>query len=51
MESPVKDRTVIDIGATVSRPNDVALELLPAHAITGCDTETEYFDIRKGKIA
>ena len=44
MESPIKERTFIDIGSHVS----FVSELFPAHALTGCDTVACYYVVGKG---
>ena len=38
MESPIKERTVIDIGKTVEKHACVVSAILPAHSLTRCDT-------------
>ena len=38
LQSPQSGRAVIDIAATVQKLKDVISELLPAHALNGCDT-------------
>ena len=38
MESPIKERTVIDIGKTVEKHVSFVSELLPGHALTGYDS-------------
>ncbi len=48
MESPIKDRAVVDIGMTVDRHRNIITEVLPAHALSGCDTVAAYFGIGKG---
>ena len=50
MESPVKGRTVIDIGETAKKHQMIAKNLLPAHALSGCDTVATYFGIGKGTV-
>ena len=40
MESPVQDRAVIDINATVDANSGIVEELPSAHALSGCDTVT-----------
>ena len=37
LQSPQSGRAVIDIAATVQKLKDVISELLPAHALSGCD--------------
>ena len=48
MESPIKERTVVDIGKTVEKHACIVTEILPAHALTGCDTVACYYGIGKG---
>ena len=50
MQSPIKDRTIVDIQKTVSEHKDIVANILPAHALTGCDTVAAYFGIGKGKV-
>jgi hypothetical protein len=50
MESPVKGRAVIDIGLTVKKHKDIVEEILPAHALSGCDTVACCFGIGKGTV-
>ena len=50
MESPIKERTVVDIGKTVLANRNIVRELLPAHAISGCDTVAAYYEVGKGKV-
>ena len=50
MESPVKDRSLIDIKKTIERHENIISELLPAHAISGCDTVACLFGIGKGAV-
>ena len=38
MESPIKDRKIIDIRATVEKHHNIIPSLLAGHALTGCDT-------------
>ena len=47
MVSPIRDRAVIDINATVDLHRDIIPDLLAAHGLTGCDTVATYFGIRK----
>ena len=42
MKSPIKERAAIDIGKTVEKHVSFVSELLPAHALTGCDTVACY---------
>ena len=48
MQSPIQNRTVIDIDATVENHLSVVPHLLSAHALTGCDTVASYYGIGKG---
>ena len=50
MQSPIKDRTIVDIPKSVTQHEEIIPNILPAHAITGCDTVAPYFGIGKGKI-
>ena len=45
MESPIKERTVIDIPATVDKLGDIIPSMLAGHALTGCDSVGAYFGI------
>ncbi len=47
MESPIRDRAIVDIGKTVERHRDIVPEILPAHALSGCDTVACCFGIGK----
>ena len=50
MESPVKDRSAVDIRETVRGNNALVPYLIAAHALTGRDTVDCYFGIGKGKV-
>ena len=50
MESPSKERAVIDIQLTVEKHRDIVGQLLPAHALSGCDTVACYFGVGKGSV-
>lgn len=50
MESPIQCRTVIDIGASVSKHEHIISDVLSAHALSGCDTTASCFGIGKGKV-
>ena len=50
MESPIKGRTVVDIGTTVRKHSEIVVGILPAHALSGCDTVASYFGIGKATI-
>ena len=50
MESPIKDRTLIDICETVKVSSKIIHDLLLAHALSGSDTVVIYFIIGKGKV-
>lgn len=48
MESPIKGKVVIDIAKTAEKHRDIVEEILPAHALSGCDTVAGCFGIGKG---
>ena len=48
MESPIKERTVTDIGKTVEKHAGLVTDILASHALTGCDTVACYYGIGKG---
>ena len=48
MESQIKGRTVIDIGKTVEKHVSFVNELLPPHALTGCDMVACCYGVGKG---
>ena len=51
MMIPTKQgRSVTDIGLTVGHLGDLCLQLLPAHALTGCDQVPMLYGIAKGKM-
>ena len=50
MESPIKGRTVVDIGKTVQKHSEIVEGILPAHALSGCDTVASYFGIGKATL-
>ena len=50
MESPVQDRSVIDISKTVDKQRDIIPDLLAAHALTGCDTTACLYGLGKGTM-
>ena len=50
MESPIKDRTGIDICETVKVINKIVHDLLLYHAILGCDTVATNVAVGKGKV-
>ena len=50
LQSPQSGRAVIDIAATVQKLKDIISELLPAHALSGCDTVAMCHGIGKGKM-
>jgi len=50
MESPIKDRVVVDIGKTVEKHQNIIPEILAAHALSGCDTVACCFDIGKNTV-
>jgi hypothetical protein len=45
-----QERALIDIGATVDKLGELCLELLPAHAVSGCDQVPMHHGIGKGKM-
>ena len=47
MVSPIRDRAVLDINATVDLHRDIIPDLLAAHGLTSCDTVATYFGIGK----
>ena len=50
MESPRKEKAIVDIKATLSKHSEIVENLLPAHAITGCDTVASYYGLGKGSV-
>ena len=50
MESPSRERAVIDIQLTVEKHKNIVKQLLPAHALSGCDTVACYFGVGKGSV-
>ncbi|KAI9514585.1 hypothetical protein NQZ68_032226 [Dissostichus eleginoides] len=50
MESPRKERAIVDIKATLSKHSEIVENLLPAHAISGCDTVASYYGLGKGSV-
>ncbi|KAG0723713.1 hypothetical protein GWK47_042084 [Chionoecetes opilio] len=50
MESPIKDRAIVDIGKTVEKHIDIIPEILAAHALSGCDTVACCFGIGKSTV-
>ena len=50
MTSPIHQRAVIDIKATVHVHHSIITNLLAAHALSGCDTIASYFGIGKGTV-
>lgn len=50
MESPIRQRSVLDIDASVQEHTSIIPDLLAAHALSGCDTVASYFGIGKGKV-
>ena len=47
MVSPIRDRAMLDINATVDLHRDIIPDLLAAHGLTSCDTVATYFGIGK----
>ena len=50
MESPSKDRVVLDIKATASKHKEIIHNFLPAHAVSEYDTVASYFGVGKGTV-
>ncbi len=50
MESPHKERAIVDIKATLSKHSQIVGNLLPANAIMGCDTVASYYGLGKGSV-
>ena len=50
IESPIKQRDVVDIGSTVCKCKDIVPQILLAHTLSGCDTVACCFGIGKGTI-
>jgi hypothetical protein len=50
MESPIKGMTVVDIGKTVHNHSEIVEGILPAHALSGCDTVASYFGIGEATV-
>ena len=50
MESPIKERTVIGIRATVEKHQGIIPAILTGHALSGCDTVAACFGVGKGKM-
>ena len=50
MESPIKGKTVVDIGTTEQKHSEIVEGILPAHAPSGCDTVASYFGIGKATV-
>ena len=50
MSSPIQQRSVIDIKATVEVHGSIIPDLMAAHALSGCDTVPTYFGIGKGTV-
>ena len=47
MESPIKERKIIDMGKTIEKHKTLHPHLLEAHALSGHDTVSCYFGIGK----
>ena len=47
MVSPIRDRAVLDINATVDLHRDIIPDLLAVYGLTSCDTVATYFGIGK----
>ncbi|KAJ8409789.1 hypothetical protein AAFF_G00218480 [Aldrovandia affinis] len=50
MESPCKGRAIVDIKSTLAKHSQIVKNLLPAHAISGCDTVASYYGLGKGSV-
>ena len=50
LQSTQSGRALIDIAATVQNLQNIVPELLPAHALSGCDTVAMCHGIGKGKV-
>ncbi|KAJ8334026.1 hypothetical protein SKAU_G00413450 [Synaphobranchus kaupii] len=50
MESPSKERAIVDIKSTLAKHSQIVKNLLPAHAISGCDTVASYYGLGKGCV-
>ncbi|KAJ8366608.1 hypothetical protein AAFF_G00348540 [Aldrovandia affinis] len=50
MESPCKGRAIVDIKSTLAKHSQIVKNLLPAHAISGCDTVVSYYGLGKGSV-
>ena len=50
MASPIKERKIIDIRATVEKHHDIIPLLLAGYALSGCDTVAACYGIGKGKM-
>ena len=50
MESPINGRSIINIAETVKKHCQILPNLLPAHALTGCDTVACHFGVGKGIV-
>ena len=50
MESPSNERAILNITLTQAKHNEIVTNLLPAHAISGCDTVACYLGIGKGRL-
>ena len=48
MESPLHQRGVREIDATVEMNRSIIPGLIATHALSGCDTMTSYYGISKG---
>ena len=50
MESPSKERAILDIKLTQAKHKEIVTNLLPAYAISGCDTVACYLVIGKDRV-
>ena len=50
MISPIQERSLIDIKATIQAHRSIIAGLPAAHKLSGCDTVPTYFGIGKGTV-
>lgn len=50
MESPSQERAIVDIKSTLAKHPLIAKNILPAHAISGCDTVASYYGLGKSSV-
>ena len=49
MSSTSSNRTAVDIKETAKKDSTIVNQFLPAHALSGCDTVSQFYGIGKGK--